>query len=111
MVLLKTDPTVLKFALCAGHMVTAIKFVTRDAAFGAKLAVIRLLPVEEFLVDHATFISRMGHFATFKAYVCTAITLHNLLPSASLLHVIQAARPWAPHKIRVEVNVYVQFEL
>ena len=44
MIMLKADPAVLKLTLGAGHMVTAIKFITRYAALGAELAVVRFLP-------------------------------------------------------------------
>ena len=44
MILLQADPAVLIATLGTGHMVTAVKFITRYAALGAELAVVRFLP-------------------------------------------------------------------
>ena len=64
MILLQADPAVLIATLGTGHMVTAVKFITRYAALGAELAVVRFLPLDKLFVHSTTFASRMGHFAT-----------------------------------------------
>ena len=61
--MLQADPAVLIFTLSTGHMVTAIKFITRYAATRAELAVVIFLPLDELFVSSTALAARVGHFA------------------------------------------------
>jgi len=92
-------------------MITSIKLVTRNAAVGAKLALIGLFPVDEFLFVRSTLLAWVGELTTLETDAGTTFTLCCFIEHASLFDIAIAARFRTPLQIGVQIHVNVQLEL